>query len=168
MIPPLSALPAKPRRIILLRNVRPAPADYQRRNGGLGDAVGPSELGVGHPATGIPLSDGDDLFRRQFVSPPLPALGNLVPCVVVSASQEQMVGPNASGVVAGMTNHVAIWNRAVRQFVSNAVRQLKPTFMAHPAVVKLAGRPLVSIARPLPTPRRFPNVLPETFLMAGR
>lgn len=91
----------------------------------------------------------------------LPPLGVHVSVVIENCSQKQMVGPDASGIVATVADECSRWDRAIVNLPRNARSYkhapLHPRACRDHAVASMLG------SRPEPTRLRLVDLFPESF-----
>ena len=101
-----------------------------------------------------------NLFRNDSVPRPfptdLPTLRNLICHVVSRCAEEQVIGANASGGVAMVTNLKPARDGAVNEFVSYTV-----SFLTNAIDVDFAVTACGNVALPKPTRIRESNLRPE-------
>lgn len=127
-------------------------------SGGVPAANFPHRLGA-QPRVGVVLAAGQIAGTDPARMPGTgrePSLRERVLHVVGSASEEEVIGPNATPVIAAMTDMQALRHRPVGDFPCGAVRGNLPPLAVDAAVAGAAQRPA-----PCPATAPLLDLLPE-------
>ncbi len=143
---------------MMLGNVLPTLSINEHRNGSLANSIFSGQHFIGNCTAFVSAPNFDYLRCGQFYRAPASIFAQFVCVVIGNSTYKQMRRIHAARIVAMMANTCAFGNRAIVQFVAEAMNQLYLAFNAHLPVTACVRR-----FRPYPTTvwRILVNPVPE-------